>query len=326
MNDPKHSVSAVPNLLDGEKVDLYIRSPLHGTGVHHSLQLTASSATTRPGVRKTMKKKLCLFAALVLSLSSMGCVEKIRARMEIKQGNEAYEKEDYGEALKHYVVARRIDSSFPDVTRLIGYSQIGLYVPDVKTPQNEAHADAAIAELNSYLKVRPDDRIARDALINMYLNSNRTSQAIQYFRTYLESHPADLDAVKSIATLYSKAGDFNESLNWYEKITLLDSKNPESYYIYGVVCYEKVAKNPPAELAAKLDLIEKGKSALQKGIDMKPDYFEAMAYLNLLYRQQATIETDPVKQQALIAQADTIRNKAVEIIRQKKAANSAKKS
>jgi hypothetical protein len=51
-----------------------------------------------------------------------------------------------------------------------------------------------------------------------------------------------------------------------------------------------------------------------------------MAYLNLLYRQQATIETDPVKQQALVAQADTIRNKAVEIIRQKKAANSAKKS
>jgi tetratricopeptide (TPR) repeat protein len=326
MNDLKLSVSAVSNLLDGEKVDLYIRSPLLGTGVPHSLQLAASSATTRPGVRKTMKKKLCLFAALILSLSSMGCVEKIRARMEIKQGNEAYEKEEYAQALTHYVKARTIDSSFPDVTRLIGYSEIGLYVPDDKTPKNESHADAAIAELNRYLKMRPDDRIARDALINMYLNANRTSQAIQYFRTYLDAHPADLDAVKSIATLYSKAGDFNESLNWYQKITLLDSKNPESYYIFGVVCYEKVAKNPPAELPAKLELVEKGKAALQRAIDMKPDYFEAMAYLNLLYRQQATIETDPVKQQALVAQADTIRNKAVEIIRQKKAANSAKKS
>ena len=272
-----------------------------------------------------MKKKLCLLAALILSLSSMGCVEKIRARMEIKQGNEAYEKEQYSEALVHYVKARKIDSSFPDLTRMIGYSQIGLYVPDDKTPQNESHADAAIAELNNYLKTRPDDRIARDALINMYLNANRTSQAIAYFRTYLEQHPADLDAVKSIATLYSKEGDFNESLNWYQKITLLDSKNPESFYIFGVVCYEKVAKNPPADVAEKLALVEKGKSALQHAIDMKPDYFEAMAYLNLLYRQQATIETDPVKQQALVAQADGIRNKAVEIIRAKKAAG-AKKS
>jgi len=168
----------------------------------------------------------------------------------------------------------------------------------------------------------PDDRIARDALINMYLNANRTSQAIDYFRTYLTDHPADLEAVKSIATLYAKQGDFNESLNWYEKITLLDSKNPESFYIYGVVCYEKVAKNPPADLAEKMAIIEKGKGALQHAIDLKPDYFESMAYLNLLWRQQALLDatTDPVKAQADVAQADAIRNKAVEIIRAKKAA------
>jgi len=154
----------------------------------------------------------------------------------------------------------------------------------------------------------------------MYLNANRTSQAIDFFRNYLQTHPGDLEAVKSIATLYAKQGNFNESLNWYEKITLLDSKNPESYYVYGVVCYEKVAKNPPADVAEKLSIIQKGEGALQKAIQMKPDYFEAMAYLNLLYRQQAVTETDPVKQQALVAEADKIRNQAVEIIRKKKAA------
>jgi len=269
-----------------------------------------------------MRKKLCLLLALVLPLTSVGCVEKIRARMEIKQANQAYEKEDYREALAHYKKARDIDSEFADLDRMIGYSQIGLYIPDDKTPANEAHADAAIQELTKYLKKKPDDRIARDALINMYLNANRTSQAIDYFRTYLTDHPADLEAVKSIATLYAKQGDFNESLNWYEKITLLDSKNPESFYIYGVVCYEKVAKNPPADLAEKMAIIEKGKGALQHAIDLKPDYFESMAYLNLLWRQQALLDatTDPVKAQADVAQADAIRNKAVEIIRAKKAA------
>jgi len=269
-----------------------------------------------------MRKKLCLLLALVLPLTSVGCVEKIRARMEIKQANQAYEKEDYRTALEHYKKARDIDSEFADLDRMIGYSQIGLYIPDDKTPANEAHADAAIQELSKYLKKKPDDRIARDALINMYLNANRTSQAIDYFRSYLTDHPADLEAVKSIATLYAKQGDFNESLNWYEKITLLDSKNPESFYIYGVVCYEKVAKNPPADLTEKMAIIEKGKGALQHAIDLKPDYFESMAYLNLLWRQQALLDaaTDPVKAQADVAQADAIRNRAVEIIRAKKAA------
>jgi len=203
---------------------------------------------------------------------------------------------------------------------MIGYSEIGLYVPDDKSQQNEKHADAAITALSGYLQKRPDDRIARDALINMYLNANRTSQAIDFFVNYLKGHPGDLDAVRSIATLYAKQGNFNESLNWYEKITLLDSKNPESFYVYGVVCYEKVAKNPPANPAEKISIITKGENALQKAIQMKPDYFESMAYLNLLYRQQALVETDPAKQQALIAEADKIRNQAVDIIRKKKAA------
>jgi tetratricopeptide (TPR) repeat protein len=269
-----------------------------------------------------MKKKLCLFAALILSLSSLGCVRQIKARMAIKEANEAYQKEDYRTALAAYTRARQIDSSFPDLDRMIGYSQIGLYVPDDKSQENEKHADAAIIALSAYLRKRPEDRIARDALINMYLNANRTSQAIDFFRSYLQAHPGDLEAVRSIATLYAKQGNFNESLNWYEKITLLDSKNPESYYVYGVVCYEKVAKNPPADPAEKISIITKGEGALQKAIQMKPDYFEAMAYLNLLYRQQAITETDPAKQQALIAEADKIRNAAVEIIRKKKAAAS----
>jgi tetratricopeptide (TPR) repeat protein len=274
-----------------------------------------------------MKTKLCLFAALMLSLSSFGC-QKIQARMAIKDANAAYEKEDYATALKGYKNARNIDSTFDDLDRMIGYSEIGLYIPEDKSPQNEAHADAAIAELSGYLKKRPDDRIARDALINMYLNANRTSQAIQYFQNYLlqPEHRNDLEAVKSIATLYAKQGNFNESLNWYQKITLLDSRNPESFYIFGVVCYEKVAKNPPADLKEKIDIIEKGKGALQHAIDMKPDYFEAMAYLNLLWRQQALTETDPVKAQQDIATADSIRNKTMEIIKQKKAAAGAKKS
>jgi hypothetical protein len=50
-----------------------------------------------------------------------------------------------------------------------------------------------------------------------------------------------------------------------------------------------------------------------------------MAYLNLLWRQQALTETDPLKAQDDIKKADEIRNRAVQIINQKKAAAAAKK-
>ena len=267
-----------------------------------------------------MKKKLCLIAALSLSLFSLVGCQKVQARMEIRNANDAYAKEDYATALQHYKKAREIDDqSFPDLDRMIGYSLIGLYVPEDKSAANVKNADAAIVELRKYLRKRPDDRIAREALINLYLNADRITEAINYFRDWLKDHPADIEAVRSIATLYAKQGDFNESLNWYEKITLLDSKNPEAFYTYGVVCYEKVAKNPPQDVAERLAIIERGKSALQRAANMRRDYFEALVYLSLLYRQQAPLETDPVKQQQLVAEADRIRNEAVAIVKKKKA-------
>lgn len=273
-----------------------------------------------------MKTKLCL-AALALSLLTVTSCRKVEARMEIREGNTAYSKEDYKTALQHYTKARQIDGkSFPELDRMIGYSRVGMYVPDDKSPANEKNADMAAAELRKYLRNRPDDRIAREALINLYLNANRTTEAINYFREWLQSHPADIEAVRSIATLYAKQGNFNESLNWYEKITLLDKNNPESFYIYGVVCFDKVTKNPPADPAEKMAIVQKGESALQRAMGLKPDYSEAIIYMNLMLRQQALIETDPVKQQALIAQADQLRNRAIELNRARKAAASQKKS
>lgn len=267
-----------------------------------------------------MKKKLCLIAALSLSLLSLVGCQKVQARVEIRNANDAYSKEDYATALEHYKKAREIDSqSFPDLDRMIGYSLIGLYVPEDKSPANVKNADAAIVELRKYLRKRPEDRIAREALINLYLNADRITEAINYFREWLKTHPADIEAVRSIATLYAKQGDFNESLNWYEKITLLDSKNPEAFYTYGVVCYEKIAKNPPQDVAERLAIIERGKVALQRAANMRADYFEAKVYLSLLYRQQAPLESDPVKQQQLVAEADRIRNEAIAIVKKKKA-------
>jgi tetratricopeptide (TPR) repeat protein len=267
-----------------------------------------------------MKKKLCLLAALSLSLSSLVGCAKVQARIEIRDANDAYQKEEYATALKHYQKARQIDgTSFPELERMIGYSLIGLYVPEDKSPENVKNADAAVVELRKYLKNKPDDRIAREALINLYLNAERITDAINYFRDWLVTHPADVEAVRSIATLYAKQGDFNESLNWYQKITLLQPRDPEAFYVYGVVCYEKVAKNPPADLNERLAIIEKGKRALLQATNLKQDYFEALVYLSLLHRQQAPLESDPVKQQKLVADADRIRNEAIAIVKKKKA-------
>ncbi|HVR42433.1 MAG TPA: hypothetical protein VMS56_03220 [Thermoanaerobaculia bacterium] len=267
-----------------------------------------------------MKKTVCLLAALTLSLSAISCTQ-LQARIAIREANEAYQAEDYRLALEKYEEARKIaPDSFPELDRMVGYSYIGLYSPDDESPQNQQLADAAINELQRYLAKRPTDLAAREAMVNLMLNADRTTQAIEYFKMHLQRNPADLPTVRSIANLYAKQGDFNEALNWYHKITLLDSKNPEAFYTFGVVCYEKVAKNPPEDFQERLAIIERGRAALEHAMKLREDYFDAIVYLNLLYREEAKLTNDPVRQQELLAQADELRNQAVAIARARKAA------
>lgn len=267
-----------------------------------------------------MKKTVCLATALVLSIFAISCTQ-LQTRMALRDANHAYEEENYKVALERYQAARQMDAaSFPEIDRMIGYCYIALFSPESDTPENAQYADQAINHLQRYLQRRPGDDAAREAMVNLMLNADRTSQAIEFFKAYLAKNPADLPTVRSIATLYAKQGDFNESLNWYEKITLLDSKNPESFYTFGVVAFEKVNRNPPADMAERMMIIERGRAALTEAMRLREDYFEAIVYQNLLYREEAKITEDPVRQQELLAQADQLRNQAVAITRARKAA------
>jgi hypothetical protein len=69
--------------------------------------------------------------------------------------------------------------------------------------------------------------------------------------------------------------------------------------------------------------IQAGLGEVDKALALKPDYFEALTYKNLLLRSEALIEKDPAKQQQLLKQADQLRDKAQEIQKAKAAAPAA---
>ena len=47
-------------------------------------------------------------------------------------------------------------------------------------------------------------------------------------------------------------------------------------------------------------------NALQKALEIKPESFEAITYINLLYREKAKVETDPVKAQEYTGQREQV--------------------
>ena len=52
---------------------------------------------------------------------------------------------------------------------------------------------------------------------------------------------------------------------------------------------------------------------MAKAIRLNPNYFEALTYKNLLLRMQADLEKDSERREALLREADALRDKAQEI-------------
>ena len=68
-------------------------------------------------------------------------------------------------------------------------------------------------------------------------------------------------------------------------------------------------------------IIEEGIESLKKAISLRPDYDDAMAYLNLLYRRKADTVDSQNERDALEKMADDLIDKVREI-KQKRAAQS----
>jgi hypothetical protein len=77
-------------------------------------------------------------------------------------------------------------------------------------------------------------------------------------------------------------------------------------------------KVPDDEVPKVKELIQLGFENLNKAAELDPEYGDAFAYINLLYRQQAKIEPDAKRRAELTKQADEIRDKAIAIYNKKK--------
>lgn len=241
-------------------------------------------------------KRIHFIPVLIVLFSALTFVScgQIKAKMEIKKGNEYYKAKKYDEAIKHYKLALKHDSDFDLVHLNLGLSYMALYVPGSTHPKDVEYADQAIKEFKEYLKKFPDDPKVNEYLITMYLNAERTDDAIGYFEDFLKKHPQDTATMQKLAFIYAKSGKFDEALKWYKRRTEVEPNNSEAYYVIGVICWEKAYKFADVTQEDRAKLIDTGMDALEHAVKINPKYADAYLYMNLLYREKAKlISPDP---------------------------------
>jgi len=255
---------------------------------------------------------LCLLAVSALA----GC-NKIKSKQEIKAGNEFLKASQYQPALAAYQEALRLDPAEKRLHKHIGLAYMGLYQPGSKHPKDLEFAQKAIDHLKTYVDAYPEDRKAREYLVSMYMNAQRFDDAIAFFQSdVLKRDPKDAKAMQTISSLYFQKGDFDNGVAWLKKRLEVEGNNPEVYYLIGVQAWDRSYHFPDLDPAVRAKIVDEGLEALNKAVQMKPDYFEAVSYINLLYREKAKMETDPAKKQEYIDTANKYLQQALEMRKQ----------
>ena len=173
-------------------------------------------------------------------------------------------------------------------------------------------------------------------------------KAVEEFRGVLEIELENLSAIDGIGSvLFQTAGTpydsekFQESKSFFEKHIQIRPNDPEPYYWVGVIDwtlsfranselrarYNKRAvsrqhvrdEDPlPADLRREYlreygSIIDGGIASLEHAIELRPDYDDAMAYLNLLYRRKADTASYQDERDGLVKMADDLVDKVKEI-------------
>ncbi|MEO5936151.1 MAG: hypothetical protein ABIP81_02965, partial [Terriglobales bacterium] len=141
--------------------------------------------------------------------------------------------------------------------------------------------------------------------------------AIDQYKQVLEADKNNKNTTvlgtKGLASIYFNMKKFEEAKEYNKKAIELDPSDPENYYSVAVIDWtqsylprmEKRGElglkltdpiKDKKECAALRELnmarVEEGIQMLEKAIDLRKDYDDAMAYLNLMYRERADIQCE----------------------------------
>jgi tetratricopeptide (TPR) repeat protein len=231
--------------------------------------------------------RLTALAAVGLALfASLGC-DKLRARDQLNKGVKDYKDNHYEQAITHFQNAVSLDPALINARMYLATAYVSQYVPGIDTPDNLQNAQNAIDEYTKVIDANP----SRDQKVNsakgiayLYLNQKKWDQAKQYYRMASDLDPNDAEPYYSVGVI-----DWSQSYQprMEERAKLgvkpeehLSAKNKEQKKL----CQQLKAKNSA--------VIQEGIDTLDKAIKLRDDYDDAMAYMNLMYRERADLECD----------------------------------
>jgi tetratricopeptide (TPR) repeat protein len=181
--------------------------------------------------------------------------------------------------------------------------------------------DPAKAEpvVQRMIQLEPQEPTNYFMLAKIYEDAGAYENEEEVLLKVKEIKPDDPAVYMTLAGYYKRQGQIEKMIQAAEERADREPKNPEAQYTVGTFYWDEAFRDTTLKDPQRKEYLEKGIVAIDKAIQIKPDYSEALVIKGLLLRLTANMEKDIPRQQQLIREANVLRDKA-EDLRKKKTA------
>jgi len=180
-------------------------------------------------------------------------------------GLAAYNAEKYDDAIKYYKEAAKYKYNGARTYQLISSSYIA-----------KKDTLGALETLKEGLNDYPDNNAIMVDLINIYLNMNKSDEAMKYLNMAISQDPKNASFHFAMGTLYDKLGNFEESKKSYETAISFKPDYFDAYYNLGALFFNKGVKQVDVANAVPANQPEKYEAEKEKAND---EFKKAIPYM-----------------------------------------------
>jgi tetratricopeptide (TPR) repeat protein len=166
-----------------------------------------------------------------------GCGE-LRGRRKIQQGNAAYKRGDFQEAVARFREAEAFVPEMPLLWLNKGYACRELIVPGARTEETRRGVECALAAFKRLRELSPRDARGDRLYLQTLFDAGEHRTIERVFRLRHEKNPDDLDVVLVLEQVYVKMGRWRDALAFYRRAAALRPNDAEAHYAVGTYLWQ----------------------------------------------------------------------------------------
>ena len=177
--------------------------------------------------------------------------------------------------------------------------------------------------LRRMIELEPNEPSNYTYLSRIYEENGDYTQAEQLLIKAREMKPNDAGVYVTLAAFYNRQGEFDKTMEALHARAEKEPTNPEAFYTIATYYWDKAYRDFTTPEPDKIKFVGFGLQAVDKALELKSDYPEALTYKGLLLRAEALLEKNPARQQQLLKEADQVRDRAIAVRDKQRAAGAA---